>query len=107
MKALEPGMISRLSQSLELDLPAEISLSGLKDILVRRVNYLINHDCDKLLQILYRVDVNEQLLKTNLQEASGDAGVTIAEMIIERQLQKIKTKEQFKPDDNIAEDEKW
>ena len=107
MKELDPEIISQLSQSLEIDLPVKKSLSELKKILAEHINYLINTDFDKLLRILYKVDVNEKGLKTNLQKPNTDAGVIITEMIIERQLQKIKTKEQFKPNDDISEDEKW
>ena len=36
-----------------------------------------------------------------------DAGKIIAALIIERQLQKIKSKQQFKQADDIPEEDKW
>lgn len=73
------------------------------------INNLIKNDFDKLITYLYRIDVNEQKLKTVLQQnPQEDAGNIIATLIIERQQQKIKIREQFsKPHDNFDEEEKW
>ena len=48
-----------------------------------------------LVQILYRIDVSEKKIKTLLKENQGsDAGKIIASLIIERQMQKIKSRQQ-------------
>jgi hypothetical protein len=107
MKEPNSEIISQLSQSLEIQLPVKISLAELKMILSGHINYLITNDFNKLLSVLYKVDVSEKLLKISLQEHTQDAATVIAEMIIERQLQKIKTREQFKADNDIPENEKW
>jgi hypothetical protein len=107
MEEINSKIISQLSQSLEIELPIEKSLPELQYILADYINYLINNDFDKLLRVLYKVDVSEEILKTNLQEQKRDAGTVIAEMILERQFQKIKTREQFKSDEDIPENEKW
>ncbi len=107
MKEPNSEIISQLSQSLEIQLPVKISLAELKMILSGHINYLITNDFNKLLSVLYKVDVSEKLLKMSLQEHPQDAAIVIAEMIIERQLQKIRTREQFKTDNDIPENEKW
>jgi hypothetical protein len=107
MEEINSKIISQLSRSLEIELPIEKSLPELQYILADYINYLINNDFDKLLRVLYKVDVSEKILQTNLQEQKRDAGTAIAEMILERQLQKIKTREQFKSDEDIPENEKW
>jgi hypothetical protein len=99
--------MTQLLQSLEIDFPDKKSLEELKDILAHRINYLINNDFEKLVRILYTIDIPEKVLKENLQNQKVNTGAVIAEMIMQRQLQKIKTRVQFKPDDNIPEDEKW
>ena len=73
------------------------------------VNELIKSDFQQLLRLLYRVDVSEQKLKLLLKENPGeDAGNLIATLIIERQLQKIKSRQENSRDDNtIDETEKW
>lgn len=78
--------------------------------LAEKVNELLLRDFNKLVSILYRMDVNEiklrQLLKDN---PDVDAGHLIAEMMIERNLQKIKSRQQSNSqrDNNIDENEKW
>ena len=107
MKELDPIMISQLSQSLEINLQEKRSIEELKLILSTYINDLINHDFNKLMRILYRVDVSEKVLKENLQKHKEDAGAIIVGMIIERQLQKMKARERFQSNNDISEDEKW
>jgi hypothetical protein len=66
------------------------------------------HDFNKLVQILYKIDVNEQRLKELLQaNPQTDAAVIIADLLIQRQQEKIKTKEVFNSTNDIAEEDKW
>lgn len=57
--------------------------------LVAVINNLLHNDFSKLLQILYRIDVDENKLKRALFESTLPAAETIADLIIERMLQKI------------------
>lgn len=87
----------------------------LKKQLVEYINYLTLYDFNRLVQILYRIDVSEQKLKILLLEnPQTDAAIMIAELIIQRQIEKAKTREEFKSsnqnkaeDQNIPDDEKW
>ncbi len=105
----DQSLIKEIIDSFELDLPIKISLQELKEKLGNQIDKLIESDFQKLISILYRIDVNETKLKHLLKENKGeDAGLIIADLIIERQLQKIKSKQQFpRHDDNISDDEKW
>jgi len=107
MKEVDAIMISELSHSMEIDLHERLSMEELKLILADHVNYLITHDLNKLMRILYRVDVSEKTLKTNLQDEEKDPATIIADMILERQLQKIQTKKQTGSNNDIPENEKW
>ena len=73
------------------------------------INEMILSDFDKLVMLLYRLDINETKLRKILNEnPSNDAGNIIADLIIERQLQKIKSRQQFSQrDNNISGEEKW
>ena len=77
--------------------------------LVSRVNELLVNNFDRLISILYRLDVNEKLIKDSLESAVGqDAAHVISRLIIERQIQKIKSRSEFKKsNDDIDADEKW
>ena len=80
----------------------------MKEQLTVYINHLLLHDFNKLVQILYRVDVDEKKLKELLQQGKDtDAAVIIADLLIQRQEEKVKTKEAFKSDDNIPDEDKW
>ena len=105
----EMDLTEIINQELGLLLPEKISADEMRRRLSIHINYLIEHDFQKLVSVLYRVDVNEKklkhLLKENIEE---DAGLIIADLIIERQLQKIKSRQQFRErDNNISDEEKW
>jgi|ERR1043165_6985640 hypothetical protein len=105
---MENDLIPVFRQMLEIDLPEELSLASLKEKLGEHINELIQNDFQQLVRILYRVDVDESKIKQILGENPGkDTGNILAELIIERQLQKLKSRNQYKPNDNIPKDEKW
>jgi hypothetical protein len=102
-------LIQELNSGLPVSIPAESTPEELTKKLSEYINYLIVHDFNQLVSILYRLDVSENKLKQMLQDSSaGDAGNIIAALIIERQLQKIKSRRQYnRRDDTISDDEKW
>lgn len=76
--------------------------------LVAHINQMLQHDFDRLMGILYRIDVSEARLRYMLQsEPDTDAATLITNLIIERQWQKIKTRQEFRRDENIDENDKW
>jgi hypothetical protein len=80
----------------------------LRGQLVTYINYLLLHDFNRLVQLLYRIDVSEQKLKKLLQEQpQTDAAVLIANLLIERQVEKLKTRESFRQSGEISDEEKW
>lgn len=80
--------------------------SGLHEGLSAYINSLILKNFDELIYVLYRVDVSEHKLKTLLKENNKtDAGAMIATLIIERQIQKIKSRQEHRRDNNIIDDE--
>jgi len=89
--------------------PAEESSSLNIQMLADAINELLNKDFQKLVSILYRMDISEAKLRLLLKDNPGsDAAMIIANMMVERQAQKIKSRSQFKKqDDNINDDEKW
>jgi hypothetical protein len=79
------------------------------EFLAEKINELLNKDFQRLVSILYRMDINESKLRALLQNnPDTDAGILIAEMMVERESQKIKTRrESSRRDNNIDEEEKW
>ncbi|HEV8507805.1 MAG TPA: hypothetical protein VGQ53_20480 [Chitinophagaceae bacterium] len=107
MNENESALVSELSNKLEIDLPEKRSIEELKLFLSGYISHLMNNNPDKLVSILSRVDVSEKTLKANLQNQDENASSIMAQMIIERQLEKIKTRERYRSNDDVSEDEKW
>jgi len=94
---------------LNLILPSGIAEDEFKLRVSAYINHLINHDFEKLIWYLYRIDVDENRVKQLLEAKEGEnAAGLIADLIIERQLEKIKSRQQFRQRDNDSdENEKW
>ena len=100
--------VNELAKELGL-IVTDNNFSDNRQLLVEKVNALIEKDFQSLVSILYRMDVSEKKLTTMLNEQPDkNAAETIVDLMIERQLQKIKSRQQFsKRDENIDENEKW
>ena len=73
------------------------SAEDLENNLTVFINDLIDKDFNKLVNLLYRIDISEQKLKIALQneDKTISSGKTIAKLIIERQLQKLEFRKKF------------
>ena len=85
------------------------SLEDLQKALAIHINDLIVNNFEKLVFLLYRIDISEKKVKILLQNAKNTAaGETIAKAIIERQIEKINLRQMYTPYSNpSAEEDKW
>ncbi|RYZ50338.1 MAG: hypothetical protein EOP49_14165, partial [Sphingobacteriales bacterium] len=88
---------SILSTAAELGLALKEREEDLRlEELAARVNSLLVGQFDKLIAILYRMDVSDVKLKQLLKDHPGeDAGMIVAKLMVERQAQKIRSRAQF------------
>ena len=100
--------INEVAAEMGIVLP-ENNFSLNRQLLADKINDLLKTGLQKLISILYRLDINETKLRKLLHDnPETDAGVLIADLIIERQVQKIESRRQFNQRDNdIDENEKW
>ena len=92
----EKELIQFINKQIDTNLTEDISRHELQQKLSLFINDLILNDFKKLISLLYKVDVDEKKLKRILKEnASTDAGEIIADLVIEREIQKIKTRKEF------------
>jgi hypothetical protein len=103
---LEEQLTAQLSAVTDV---ASIQDGRLRDQLAAYINQLILRNFDRLISLLYRMDISEQKLKLLLKEnEQEDAGHIIASLMIERQLQKIKTRQESAGNDVAYDDEeRW
>lgn len=109
MIPINSDLIPEINNSLHLQLAESLSYEELHTKLSAEINHLINHDFEKLVYYLYRIDVNEIRMRNLLDQQKGEnAAKLIADLVIERQLQKIKSRREFNQrDNNIDANEKW
>lgn len=102
-------IIPLLNKELSLELSDKLSVNELEQQLTSHINHLINTDFEKLVYYLYRIDVNETKMKQLLQQQGGEnAAQLIARLIIDRQLQKIKSRAERTPPATDEDDaERW
>ena len=90
------------------DLPGD-QLQALKEKLATEINHMIEKRFEDLVNLLYRLDIDEGKLRKLLDRERGtDAGLLIAESIIQRQLKKWETRRSAPPaQTDIPDDEQW
>jgi hypothetical protein len=74
-----------------------LNFEDLKKYLTEKLSYLLEHKYDKLINILYKIDVSEKKLGELFSGSNRDSiPEVLAELIIERQLQKVKFRQLYK-----------
>lgn len=99
-----PDQIISVTNSIE-----EISNPKIREDLILLINELINKDFQSLIQLLYRIDVDEKKIRVYLeQQQNEDSAPLLADLIIERQSQKIASRKYFSSKKYPESDEeKW
>lgn len=76
----------------DFEIPEDLTESQLREVLVKTFEYLVDDDFQKLLQILYKADVDQYKLKALLENTEGKSSAEIiADAYIERQKAKVET----------------
>ena len=97
-------MANQLSQALVLankDFNLEIATSAVstlddfQQILTKLIRHLLDNDFENLINGLYRIDVSEEKVKLAMS-STADVAEQIAMLIIEREMQKVVTREKYR-----------
>jgi len=73
------------------------SLEEFRKYLAEKLKYLLDEKFDTLVNILYKIDISEKKLSELFSGENRDSiPVSLADLIIERQLQKIKLRKLYK-----------
>lgn len=92
----------------DINLLPQSSFQLFREQLADHIHQLINKDFNKLILVLYRVDISEKKLKEQLANNASDAGLLIADLIIARESEKIKSRQQYShPAEDIPGIDKW
>ncbi|MCY7411346.1 MAG: hypothetical protein LH473_13820 [Chitinophagales bacterium] len=79
----------------------EKTFDKIRVLLIDKINFLLDHNFEKLLWLLYRIDVSEEKAKAALAENTiQKPSEVLADLIIERQIEKAKTRIQYRAEHN-------
>ena len=96
MNSLLPDVLKLTNQDFNLDIPAaEISTEDqFLKLLTQVIQHLLDSDFERLMNGLYRIDVDEN--KVKLAMTTDDVAENIARLIIQRELQKVETRRKYR-----------
>ena len=81
----------------ESSLASSISLEEMEERLSILIKHLLDKDFQRLLNGFYRIDVNENQVREILTlEAPEKISISLARLIIKRELQKVETRRNYK-----------
>jgi len=95
------GDLKKLSELIVLDFNLEpekelfdiVHLDELQEKLEKIVAYLLDNDFERLLNAMYRLDIDEEKFKVAITGLSGNsASKEIAKLIINREIRKLQTR---------------
>jgi len=70
-----------------------------KDVIVwlqKEIQYLLDNNFEKLLNIMYRIDIGEDRFREALSnQRSKDISYELAELVVERELQKVRSRKKY------------
>lgn len=96
------------ADTFSLRIPDTVSYEMLRNRLADRLEQLISEDFQQFIFLLYRIDISEKRVQAILEENTGyPAYQAIAELIMERQLQKIASRAAFRNDQLPDDEERW
>ena len=97
MEVLSGLIIHDLNLEEEKNIVLAHNLEELKSKLEKIIAYLLDNEFERLLNAMYRLDINENKFKEALAfNGIQDISERITELIIEREVQKIETRIRYK-----------
>ena len=77
--------------------PVHEDMEAFRQKLRSLIAHLLDHDFERLLQAMYRLDINENKFRKSLSgKFSTDVALEIADLVIERELQKVITRRKYR-----------
>ena len=83
------------------------TLDILISLLSERIGQLLDQDVQGLILLLYRLDIAENKVRQILSPGTKDPARDLATLILQRQLEKIKSREKYSTDQDIPEEDRW
>jgi len=93
-------LVQICSKDFQLVQAREAGFQNFRDVirwLEKEIRYLLDHDFQKLVNVLYRIDIGENQFKEILSKAPQDRiSKNLTQVIVNRELQKVRTRKEYK-----------
>lgn len=81
-----------------------LTLEDVKRVLAERILFLLEKNVENLVQIIYRIDLNQEKVDNIFStESKSDIADKLSDAIIERQLKKVQTRMKYKNEEKKIE----
>lgn len=88
---------SIISRNFEVETSGELTIESLVKLLSLRIRELLDRNLEKLVSIMYRIDLNQAKVDKIFENTSKDEiAYQLSELIIERQIEKVRTRRLYK-----------
>lgn len=101
---------TQIFKNFEVEIPEEeINEEQMLNLLADRIAYMLEYQLEYLFSMMYRMDVSEKKVSAALHPLADEpANVGLARLVIERQKERLFTKEHYKQVDlGDEEDLRW
>ena len=94
---IPPDERQALMQVFDPSVEKTLTMEAVRLFLIKQISYLLENNIDLLMSALYRIDVYEQKVKKAFSTASPhQLPEVLADMVIERQIQKIRIRQSYR-----------
>src|SRR4030095_9548648 len=103
----ERATVEIIKRHFELDVTDSVDqLARIRELLIEKLDYLLDYDFARLLRILYWVDISELSAKKALAMQTGHRpSEVLADLIIKRQIEKAMSRMKFKSENPDTDSE--
>ena len=102
-----PDLIYSLTKNYDLDSNPEVStIEALRLLLEKALDNLLQNDPERLLAIMYRLDINETHFRKVMEGSNAKTRAReLAELVLEREWKRLEFKKNYKPPAGDPENE--
>jgi hypothetical protein len=104
---MEPALNQAVATLFDVAVPPFTSEAELLGFMAQKLESLMKNDAHGYWLLLYRLDIDEKLVRQILRN-DPQPNLPIAKLVLDRQLQKIESRKQFRmPPPDIDDEERW
>lgn len=91
-----PELSKALAAKWDMEINEDSTLRGLEEILAKRLAELLDHDFERLVQAMYRLDVDESKFELAISRSSvKERATALAQLVLQREIQRLEFRKKY------------